>query len=227
MAVGKLSKERITVLVAANVDDIEKLLLFSIGKFKTPRCFKTIKQKPLEYEHNGKACMTTDLFSSWVKRYDAKTVRQHRKVLLFIDNCCAHPQIHSLRAVTHLFLSLNTTAVIQPCDVGIIKNLKHYYQKMSMRSMLTWYDSGKDMNGVPDYFTRCYGHGERSLGRQSVCCNDSQLFPPLASFNLRLLFEQMKKQQKLKCPKTSGVCESCMSWIRISMLAMWWRSARS
>ena len=150
--------------------------------------------------------------------------RQNRKVLLFIDNCCAHPQIHSLRAVTHLFLSLNTTAVIQPCDVGIIKNLKHYYQKMLMRSILTWDDSGKDMNGVPDYLTRCYGHVEGSMGRQSVCWNDSVA---VASFNLRLLLEQMKKQQKLKRPKTSGVCESCMSWTQISMLAMWWRSTRS
>ena len=41
---GKLSKERITVLVAANADGTEKLPLFSIGKFKTPRCFKNIKQ---------------------------------------------------------------------------------------------------------------------------------------------------------------------------------------
>ena len=73
--------------------------------------------------------------------------RQNRKVLLFIDNYCAHPQIHSLRAVTLKFLPPNTTAVIQPCDAGIIKNLKYYYRKMLMRSMLTWYepyDSGKD-----------------------------------------------------------------------------------
>ena len=82
------------------------------------------------------------IISEEIWRQDSKT---KSKVLLFIDNCCAHPQIHGLRAVALLFLSLNTTAVVQPCDVGIIKNLKHYYRKMLMRSMLTWYDSGKDM----------------------------------------------------------------------------------
>lgn len=142
---GKLSKERITLLVAANADGTEKLPLLSIGKFKNPRCFKNIKQKPLDYEHNTKAWMTADLFTSWVKRFDAKMVRQKRKVILFIDNCCAHPQIHGLRAVTLQFLPPNTTALSQPCDAGIIKNLKHHYRKKLMNRMLTWYDSGKDM----------------------------------------------------------------------------------
>ena len=41
---GKLSKERITALVAANADSTEKLSAFLIGKFKNSRCFKNIKQ---------------------------------------------------------------------------------------------------------------------------------------------------------------------------------------
>ena len=35
--------------------EVPQKLLESYKPRKTPRCFKTIKQKPLEYEHNGKA----------------------------------------------------------------------------------------------------------------------------------------------------------------------------
>ena len=39
---GKKSKERITLLVCANMDGTEKLPLLAIGKFKSPRCFRNI-----------------------------------------------------------------------------------------------------------------------------------------------------------------------------------------
>ncbi|XP_058789053.1 tigger transposable element-derived protein 4-like [Phymastichus coffea] len=52
---GKLNKVRITVLVGANSDDIEKLSLLTIGKSVNPRCFKNFKTKPCEYESNNKA----------------------------------------------------------------------------------------------------------------------------------------------------------------------------
>ena len=39
---GKKSKERITVLVCANMTGTEKLPLLVIGKFAKPRCFKNV-----------------------------------------------------------------------------------------------------------------------------------------------------------------------------------------
>lgn len=49
---GKHSKDRITVLVGANMDGSEKLPLLIIGKSQNPRCFKNVKSKPVQYEAN-------------------------------------------------------------------------------------------------------------------------------------------------------------------------------
>lgn len=100
---GKHSKERITVLVGANMDGSEKLPLLVIGKSANPRCFKNVRTKPVEYEANKKAWMTGELFAKWLLKLDKKFHRQNRTVLLFIDNCTAHNNIPLLQNVKVLF----------------------------------------------------------------------------------------------------------------------------
>ncbi|XP_046588037.1 tigger transposable element-derived protein 4-like [Neodiprion lecontei] len=68
---GKLSKDRVTVLVCANMSGNEKLPLLLIGKSKSPRCFKGIKTLPVNYQNNKKAWMTSDLFVDWLKKVNA------------------------------------------------------------------------------------------------------------------------------------------------------------
>ena len=60
---GKLSKERITVLLTANADGSEKLKPLVIGKYENPRCFKNIKKKslPVDYYSNKSAWMTQEV----------------------------------------------------------------------------------------------------------------------------------------------------------------------
>ena len=67
---GKKSKERITVLICANMTGTEKLSLLVIGKFAKPRCFKNVRTLPVQYEANRKAWMISDLFSSWLTKLD-------------------------------------------------------------------------------------------------------------------------------------------------------------
>ena len=64
---GKLSKEHITVFLAANMSRTEKRPLFIIGKSKKPRCFKNVKHLPVRYEANIKAWMTSILFQRMTK----------------------------------------------------------------------------------------------------------------------------------------------------------------
>jgi hypothetical protein len=45
---GKKSKKRLSVLLGANADGSDKLLVFVIGKSKNPRCFKNVKQLPVQ-----------------------------------------------------------------------------------------------------------------------------------------------------------------------------------
>ena len=58
---GKLSKERLIVLVTASMAG-EKLPLLVIGKSANPRCFKNVKKLPLPYKSNKKAWMTAAIF---------------------------------------------------------------------------------------------------------------------------------------------------------------------
>ena len=57
----KQSKERISVLVGANMTGTEKLKLLDlvIGKSEKPRCFKNVKTLPVVYKNNTKAWMTS------------------------------------------------------------------------------------------------------------------------------------------------------------------------
>lgn len=58
---GKKSKERVTVMVGANMSGTEKLPILVIGKSAKPRCFKNAKI-PVEYQANRKAWMTGFFF---------------------------------------------------------------------------------------------------------------------------------------------------------------------
>ena len=52
---GKQSKERLIVMVCANMTGSEKLKLFVVGKSRKPHCFKNVKTLPTDYTANKKA----------------------------------------------------------------------------------------------------------------------------------------------------------------------------
>lgn len=133
---GKLSKERVTILVGANMTGSEKLPLLMIGKSRNPRCFKNLKSKPIEYEANRKAWMTSEIFEQWLLRIDKRFARQKRQVLLFMDNCAAHNRIPKLKNIRVVFFPPNMTSVVQPMDQGVIKNFKHFYRRLLVEKFL-------------------------------------------------------------------------------------------
>ncbi|UYV80666.1 hypothetical protein LAZ67_19001323 [Cordylochernes scorpioides] len=134
---GKLSKERVTLLVGANMDGSEKLPLLMIGKAANPRCFKNVKTKPVDYANSARAWMTSYLFEKWLLNLDKKFTKEKRKVILFIDNCTAHNSIPPMENVEVIFFPANMTSVIQPMDKGVIKNLKHFYRRFLVENILT------------------------------------------------------------------------------------------
>jgi len=58
---GERIEERISLLIGANMDGIEKLLLLVIGKSARPRCFKNVRHFPVEYKVNKNAWMTSNI----------------------------------------------------------------------------------------------------------------------------------------------------------------------
>ena len=83
--------------------------------------------------------MTTDLFQAWLQATNNKFSIQQRKVLLFVDNCPAHPDIQ-LSHIKLVFLQANTTSKLQPMDAGIIQTVKLNYRKRMVRHLLVKMD---------------------------------------------------------------------------------------
>lgn len=137
---GKLSKERITVMVAANMSGTVKKKLLVIGKSQRPRCFKNVRHLPVDYESNRRAWMTAEIFTKWVRAWDRELTKKNKKILLLVDNCPAHPHIADLKRITLVFLPPNTTSVLQPMDQGIIRALKAHFRKNLVLKMIQLLD---------------------------------------------------------------------------------------
>ncbi|GFV98179.1 tigger transposable element-derived protein 6 [Trichonephila clavipes] len=87
---GKHSKERLTILLAVNMDGSEKITPLVIEKSEKPRCFKGINSFPTKYRSNKKAWMTTELFNEWLISLNSDMKSEKRHILLFLDNCTVH-----------------------------------------------------------------------------------------------------------------------------------------
>ncbi|XP_067948756.1 tigger transposable element-derived protein 6-like [Watersipora subatra] len=138
---GKLSKERLTVALCANMSGTEKEVPIVIGKFGKPRCFKNVTNLPCQYYHNKKAWMVSDIFQAWVRDFDRRMTSKNKKVLLVIDNCPSHPTMNRLMSIRLLFTPPNTTSVLQPMDQGIIRNFKSYYRQQVLQFTVDYIDT--------------------------------------------------------------------------------------
>ena len=140
---SKQPKTWITVLVCANMDGSDKLPFLVIGKSKNPgRAFQNVQHLPVEYEANKKACMTAELFESWLRKLDGSMGRQNRKIAMIVDNCPAHPNL-DLDNIELVFLPPNTTRVTQPMQGGIIRALKQHYRHILASRRLAAAEDGE------------------------------------------------------------------------------------
>ena len=84
--------------------------------------------------------MTSAIFEEWVKEWDSELHRSDRKIVLFLDNCSAHPHVTTTN-IQLQFLPPNNTFIIQPMDQGIIKNLETLYRKLVLQKIIPEFDS--------------------------------------------------------------------------------------
>lgn len=98
-------------------------------KYKTNSCndkAKRMRKGNYMYEDIEEALMT------WlVQDLDNHFGKKKRRILLIIDNSSSHdPTLStSLKNIGLKFLPPNCTSHIQPCDLGIIKNLSFFYRR--------------------------------------------------------------------------------------------------
>lgn len=72
----KSSKQRITVMLCANVTGSHKLPLLIIGKAKKPRCFKGVVTLPVIYKNHKHSWMDMKIFTEWYDKVFVKIQQQ-------------------------------------------------------------------------------------------------------------------------------------------------------
>ncbi|XP_023572006.1 jerky protein homolog-like [Octodon degus] len=149
----KDAKQRLTVLGCANAAGTHKIKLAVIGKSLNPKCLKDVGNLPVHYYANKKASVTREIFFDWLNKHFVPAARAHCKqaglednckILLFLDNCSAHPPPELLvkSNVFSIYLPPNVTSVIQPCDQGILRSMKSKYKQFFLNSMLASVNRG-------------------------------------------------------------------------------------
>ncbi|XP_074083532.1 tigger transposable element-derived protein 4 isoform X1 [Macrotis lagotis] len=143
-SIGKLNKERITLVVGANMDGSEKLPLLIIGKNKNPHCFKNVKSLPVDYESNRMAWMTSEIFQLWIQKLDEKFQAQKRQVVVFLDSLPAHPEVKILKSTQLVFFPSSLSSKFVAMKQGVIKNLKVKYRFYLVKKFLDSVESSKE-----------------------------------------------------------------------------------
>ncbi|XP_007529517.1 tigger transposable element-derived protein 4 [Erinaceus europaeus] len=143
-SIGKLCKDRITLVVGTNMDGSEKLPLLVIGKNRNPHCFKGIKSLPVCYEANRRAWMTSEVFEQWMHQLDEKFQAQQRRVVIFVDSFPAHPEVKNLKSIELAFFPSCLPSKFIAMKQGVIKSLKIKYRHCLIRKFLSSVEGSRE-----------------------------------------------------------------------------------
>nr|XP_022914490.1 tigger transposable element-derived protein 4-like isoform X1 [Onthophagus taurus]XP_022914491.1 tigger transposable element-derived protein 4-like isoform X1 [Onthophagus taurus]XP_022914492.1 tigger transposable element-derived protein 4-like isoform X1 [Onthophagus taurus]XP_022914494.1 tigger transposable element-derived protein 4-like isoform X2 [Onthophagus taurus]XP_022914495.1 tigger transposable element-derived protein 4-like isoform X2 [Onthophagus taurus] len=97
------SKERLTILVAANMTGTDKLKPFVIGKCK--ECF--FNSLLVDYEYHPKGSINSNIFERIIKKWDDNFYQQKKKILLLLDKSSMRLMLDDLEAIEVVFLPTN------------------------------------------------------------------------------------------------------------------------
>nr|XP_044987310.1 tigger transposable element-derived protein 4 [Jaculus jaculus] len=143
-SIGKLCKDRITLVVGTNMDGSEKLPLLVVGKNQTPRCFKGVKSLPVCYEASRMAWMTSAIFEQWMQKLDETFQAQQRRVVIFVDSCPAHPEVKNLKSIELAFFPSCISSKFVAMRQGVIKSLKIKYRHCLIKRFLSSVEGSRE-----------------------------------------------------------------------------------
>jgi hypothetical protein len=91
---------------------------------------------PVLYYANKSTWMTSETFRRWLMSWEVELRQKSRKDMLLLDNFAAHPHLDCLKNIHLEFLLPNTTSLVQPVDMGILKLLKTLYHRKLVNYIL-------------------------------------------------------------------------------------------
>ena len=124
----------------------EKLPLIVVGKYEKPG-LSTNTRVPVENHAQKSAWMTVSLFEQILVKFDRSMGYKNRQVLLFADNCSAHPKIQ-LKKIRLIFFPPSVTSPCQPMDMGVIHSLKINYKIGLQRRKIQFLNVGPDAHPI-------------------------------------------------------------------------------
>lgn len=125
----KKDKSRFTIGLCFSMKG-EEICPFLIGKSSKPRIFKNYNFEifNIHYFSNDSAWLTQTIFKKYLTKVNDELVKKNRKILLLLDNFSGH-KINDFSNIKLLMFPPNTTAQLQPLDLGIINTFKQKYKK--------------------------------------------------------------------------------------------------
>nr|XP_033337381.1 jerky protein homolog-like [Megalopta genalis] len=148
----KTQNEVVNVGLCSNATGLHKLKPLVISKLKNPRVLKSFKDDmPVVFKFHKRCWMDQTVFLDWyendfkpaVKHYQSQNGLQE-KVILLLDNYRGiklMEECHRDKQFEIVILPLNTTALLQPMDQGIIAKMKKSFC-LKMLLKMTEYNGG-------------------------------------------------------------------------------------
>ena len=118
----KKCKNKVTLAMCANSlgEVIEPII---IGKNSA----RNVSNELYHQTKNG--WMTKNIFQEFVDQWNEKLVQDGIEILLLVDNFSGH-KVDEPSNIRIEFLPANTTSKVQPLDLGVIANFKHYFRQV-------------------------------------------------------------------------------------------------
>jgi hypothetical protein len=137
----KKSKDRVSLIMCANIVEIHKIPCTLISKPKALACIKD-RQWHVPYFGQAKAWMDVETCWKWFNEVFFPEVKKRtgRQVLLLLDNAPRHFEAFEHNNVRIVFFPPNCTSWKQPCDMGIIVALKKRFKYLYLKDVLDFYE---------------------------------------------------------------------------------------
>ncbi|XP_075067691.1 tigger transposable element-derived protein 5 [Mixophyes fleayi] len=152
----KKVKDRVAILLAANLTGNHKLKPLVVGKLQDPQSLRHHNQDkfPAVYRYCKNAWLTPELLREWffqefvpgVKRYLRRCLQQ--KAVLLVNQCPGKTPDEELQTpdgnIRVLFLSKTTRSKIPSMDQGVISSFKQLYKRELLRLVVSCDSSPSD-----------------------------------------------------------------------------------
>ncbi|XP_053322327.1 tigger transposable element-derived protein 5 [Spea bombifrons] len=146
----KKVKDRVTILLAANLTGNHKLKPLVVGKPQDPPSLGRCNQDkfPAAYRHSKTGWMTPELLREWFFEEFAPSVKRHlrryglqQKAVLLINQSPTKPTDDELHTpdgnIRVVFLSRSTRGKIPSMDQGVMSSFKQLYKRELLRLLVS------------------------------------------------------------------------------------------